>query len=754
MIPERRYVHSILSVLFVWMCVASVSCSKPEIDVKVEDGGNVQPENELSSDITGLSDIVTAIRENEHITAINPITADDNTVGYKISFSSGKTVTLDLLSPDTQQCVSVKKDSDDIFYWTAYGEWVLDENHKKIPVGDVEPSIKTDIGGLEISFDGGKTWIAVGASENEYICGASSVSITEDIVSIVLADGEKLIFSRTELLKMCYLTDTEDLHGWKEGIFIEDGTWALFKEYGEAGGYLMSFGTMDVPDKGLIAYFDSDFRPNEIFIEDYIVRLYNYTDTEAEVAIIYGGQILETYTVDLGNLDQSYRVQTKNETLTNVANIASGILSMIDYVMLVTDGRKYASAFGGAGFVYSRMTFTCNVISAIIGHDLIPNHYVSKFLDLGELTLDLATARMFPPHPGFPTYLARAGAVMAVVAVYSDLWDTYWELYNQALDDVYGSCQVTVGSIETDGNEAAIVVNVSGYEPFGIGYLCGAAVDNSILAPDVSESTQKTEVSGNGDYSFVYSGLKYGEKYKVRPFLENTDGISLWKSFIGDWAGPLIKYGEEKTFFIARPAAETGDCSDVTENSAILDCSFSGISSKMEVGVEVTSDKSSFRFTSDNVNGASEIPVSGLEPGTVYSYCAYVDYGENIAYGEEKTFTTGLPSLAGVWVCQEKKADKDIVYTVTLHEDGTVSYTDEEGAMQKVVGSSWSLSLSGEAKINVITYSTTTSDAGVTWSGQVNDIRNPNTIVGFTYNWNYNQAGYFQGDSKSFTMRR
>ena len=49
---------------------------------------------------------------------------------------------------------------------------------------------------------------------------------------------------------------------------------------------------------------------------------------------------------------------------------------------------------------------------------------------------------------------------------------------------------------------------------------------------------------------------------------------------------------------------------------------------------------------------------------------------------------------------------------------------------------------------------TQTANSGVEWSGTVDSLMNPTTITGSKYNWNYNQIGYFQGDSHSIVMTR
>ena len=93
----------------------------------------------MNTNISSLQEIVTALQNSETIKSVSSLT--DGT-GYLITFSTGKTITIyhgkngtdgedgkdgqhgtDGVTPT----ISVKKDTDGIYYWTVNGDWLLDD---------------------------------------------------------------------------------------------------------------------------------------------------------------------------------------------------------------------------------------------------------------------------------------------------------------------------------------------------------------------------------------------------------------------------------------------------------------------------------------------------------------------------------------------------------------------------------------------------------------------------------------------------
>ncbi len=89
--------------------------------------------NETNSNIAAIQTILTALEAKDYVTSVTPLA--DGT-GYVITFSQSGTVTIyhgqngaDGYTPD----VSVKKDTDGVYYWTLDGEWLTDADGNKIP---------------------------------------------------------------------------------------------------------------------------------------------------------------------------------------------------------------------------------------------------------------------------------------------------------------------------------------------------------------------------------------------------------------------------------------------------------------------------------------------------------------------------------------------------------------------------------------------------------------------------------------------
>ncbi|WP_448776631.1 PL29 family lyase N-terminal domain-containing protein [Bacteroides congonensis] len=100
--------------------------------------------NRLNTNIISLQAILEAIQKNDAIRDVSTL-ADGE--GYLISFTSGKSITIyhgtnGLNGTDgedgTTPNISVKQDSDGIYYWTVNGTWLLDSNNKKVKAVGVD----------------------------------------------------------------------------------------------------------------------------------------------------------------------------------------------------------------------------------------------------------------------------------------------------------------------------------------------------------------------------------------------------------------------------------------------------------------------------------------------------------------------------------------------------------------------------------------------------------------------------------------
>lgn len=141
---------------------------------------------QMNTNISSLQAIVKALQNNDYVTGITPITKDGETIGYTITFTKSQSITIyhGIDGKDGQNgtdgkdgstpIIGVKQDSDNIYYWTLNGEWLLDANGNKIKVQGTDgkngqdgadgttPLLKIENDYWYVSYDNGATWVQLG----------------------------------------------------------------------------------------------------------------------------------------------------------------------------------------------------------------------------------------------------------------------------------------------------------------------------------------------------------------------------------------------------------------------------------------------------------------------------------------------------------------------------------------------------------------------------------------------------------------
>ena len=187
------------------------------------------------------------------------------------------------------------------------------------------------------------------------------------------------------------------------------------------------------------------------------------------------------------------------------------------------------------------------------------------------------------------------------------------------------------------------------------------------------------------------------------------------------------------------PVATTGDCSKVTTNSATVSCSFENVPEGGVCGVEYTWSNGSKKQSIGNANGTQTITLSGLEPGTTYSYCAYVEaYGQTY-YGEDKIFTTKyeIPDITGTWQCKDYQDGAETgSATFELKADGKAYRSNTSGSAGRCNDpGKWSVNAEGRVYI-YFEYVTNSGASEKTYTGTIDSFVNPSKIEGssvYTY---------------------
>lgn len=161
---------------------------------------------ETNTNLDALQELVSAISDNEQIKSIVPIEKDGNIIGYTLTFTNGESVTIYNEKNDNDAGVvpqiGVAQDSDNIYYWTLDGEWLLDAYGNKIKAqgeDGLTPKFKIEEEYWYISYDNGTTWDSVGkVVPGEVIdCNCQgifqSVDFDDEYVYFTLADGSVIV---------------------------------------------------------------------------------------------------------------------------------------------------------------------------------------------------------------------------------------------------------------------------------------------------------------------------------------------------------------------------------------------------------------------------------------------------------------------------------------------------------------------------------------------------------------------------------
>ena len=152
---------------------------------------------QMNTNISSLQTVVEALQNNDYVTNIAPITEDSKVIGYTIIFSKSGAVTIyhgkdgkdgangkDGYTP----VIGVAKDTDDVYYWTLDGDWLLDKDGNKVKAegkdgqdgtngndgqngvngaDGITPKLKIENGNWYISYDNGTTWTELGKATGE-----------------------------------------------------------------------------------------------------------------------------------------------------------------------------------------------------------------------------------------------------------------------------------------------------------------------------------------------------------------------------------------------------------------------------------------------------------------------------------------------------------------------------------------------------------------------------------------------------------
>lgn len=193
----------------VWLSISMWSCSYDDRELwKAVDNLDSRVESmekamkNANSDIATLQKLLEALRQNITVTSVVK-----NQNGYTITFSDGQTADITNGTDGINApAISVKQDTDELYYWTLNDEWLLVDGKKIKAQGQdgasgesaIAPQLRINAATKEweISTDGGTIWTSMGiVAEGK---GGSSIfesvdtTTTNGIAIFTLSDGTQI----------------------------------------------------------------------------------------------------------------------------------------------------------------------------------------------------------------------------------------------------------------------------------------------------------------------------------------------------------------------------------------------------------------------------------------------------------------------------------------------------------------------------------------------------------------------------------
>ena len=186
----------------------------------------------MNTNISSLQTIVTALQNNVYVTGTTPLMKDGKEIGYTITFSKGNPITIyhgkdgQDGEDGTTPTISVKKDTDGVYYWTLNGEFIVVDGGKIQAEGKdgtngtngTTPQFKIENDYWFVSYDNGANWTQLGKATGEDGVGSDSMfsgvdyETSTDYVIFTLSNGTQIklpTWSAFEALqRLCNETNT------------------------------------------------------------------------------------------------------------------------------------------------------------------------------------------------------------------------------------------------------------------------------------------------------------------------------------------------------------------------------------------------------------------------------------------------------------------------------------------------------------------------------------------------------------------
>lgn len=161
--------------------------------------------NQMNTNIESLRALINVLESHDYIQSVTPLMEDGTQVGYTINFAYSNPITIySNASSSSAPIIGVKKDADNVYYWTLDGEWLLDDDGNKIKAEakdgadgneGITPKLKIEDGYWYVSYDNGTSWTKLGKATGADGLNGSDGEDGDNIFTSITQDEEYVYFN-------------------------------------------------------------------------------------------------------------------------------------------------------------------------------------------------------------------------------------------------------------------------------------------------------------------------------------------------------------------------------------------------------------------------------------------------------------------------------------------------------------------------------------------------------------------------------
>lgn len=503
------------------------------------------------------------------------------------------------------------------------------------------------------------------------------------------------------------------IEGWTETRFGGDGTIIFVKKNAQGR---MTNSLMFLPDKENILMpvfirFDANEIPSYLSFMDTEIYIDGYTDSTIDFTLAVKDAVWSIKDVAFNELTP-YSLKTKawadNNAIRNVCaigNLIVGVSGVAGGVVMISASGIGAAITVGTSVPVSVAGIALGVMNIKGGCDSITSSLETIFgpaeKDQSTYVIDalmgigvekLSDAIQDAPMNDFiksilppsvlkdPADLGKLGAISYWSGfIFSSIDEEWGQTYTGPanLAQIHKEVNVVTGRADNITNDSAELygyVSPLATAPFGDRILTEIYI---VLWKAGDENNKKHHSIFNSDggiVSFKFINLEPDTEYCYQTIFEDIEN-------------KIYRFGEIKTFkTLGKPTCETGDASNITTMSAVVECIYSNVPDDGQCQVILSWDDGHKIVKAENREGTQSITLNGLEPNTTYSYCACIDYEGGPVNGESKEFTTK----------EDDVKLRNMLISLYNNTDGDNWYCNENWCTDSPLDTWWGISYQGE----------------------------------------------------------